>query len=149
MSERALCDTCRRYRADYELGDAKINICAECAFRLRKITGEELVEKFCYPDGVLPAFRANGEIHYAYRQSTRNFDQILKSNGISKAKRFAILHRDGFRCRYCGISSKQTQLEIDHVIPSVKGGSNKDDNLVTACKKCNAGKGTMSLEVAP
>ena len=32
-------------------------------------------------------------------------------------------------------------MTVDHVLPKCKGGSNDEDNLVTACERCNNMKG--------
>lgn len=69
-----------------------------------------------------------------------------KRKGISKGKRFDIFTRDGFKCRYCGRTSVETTLVIDHVIPVSRGGANDDDNLVTSCQGCNSGKSAKNLE---
>lgn len=52
--------------------------------------------------------------------------------------RALVLRRDAYTCGYCG--AKPTRLECDHVIPSSKGGPTTEDNLVAACKPCNASK---------
>jgi hypothetical protein len=60
--------------------------------------------------------------------------------------RFLVLQRDGFKCVYCGRSpSDGTVLEVDHVHPRSKGGSDELHNLVTACWECNRGKGDLLL----
>ena len=65
-------------------------------------------------------------------------------------RRFAVLERDGFKCRYCGRGAKQNVvLHIDHVIPKVAGGSNKMENLMTACQTCNLGKGAATIKNLP
>lgn len=64
---------------------------------------------------------------------------------LSKSKRFRILRRDGFRCRYCGVVSAVALLAVDHVIPVSRGGTDDDDNLVAACIPCNAGKSDKPL----
>ena len=56
-----------------------------------------------------------------------------------------LFRRDRGQCQYCG-STKQ--LTIDHVIPRSKGGKTSWTNLVTACNRCNVGKGDKSLEQA-
>lgn len=64
---------------------------------------------------------------------------------LSKALRFEVLTRDGYRCRYCGASSKSTELHIDHVLPRAAGGRDDLANLVTACIDCNYGKSDRKI----
>ena len=49
------------------------------------------------------------------------------------------------RCVYCG--AENTPLNIDHVVPRAKGGSDRVSNLVLACTECNQKKGAQPLEV--
>jgi CRISPR/Cas system Type II protein with McrA/HNH and RuvC-like nuclease domain len=63
---------------------------------------------------------------------------------LSKRLRFAIFARDQFTCRYCGKQSDETPLHIDHIVPVSKGGTNDEQNLVTACADCNLGKADKS-----
>jgi hypothetical protein len=58
----------------------------------------------------------------------------------ARAERFRILHRDRFSCRYCGARPGSDLLEVDHLVPRAKGGSDDEANLVTACKTCNSRK---------
>lgn len=57
---------------------------------------------------------------------------------ISVRKRFLVFKRDRYRCRICGRSG--IELEVDHKIPVEKGGSDALDNLQTLCFDCNRGK---------
>lgn len=59
---------------------------------------------------------------------------------VSKRLRYEILRRDNHACRYCGAAAPSVKLNVDHVIPTSLGGSDKPDNLVTACADCNGGK---------
>ena len=61
---------------------------------------------------------------------------------LDNPTRFFIFKRDGFRCFYCGRNPNKFDitLEIDHIRPRSSGGSNKDSNLITACRDCNRGK---------
>lgn len=59
---------------------------------------------------------------------------------LSRVKRFEILKRDAFTCRYCGKCCLDAALEVDHVEPRAVGGPDADWNLVTACVECNRGK---------
>jgi Restriction endonuclease len=46
------------------------------------------------------------------------------------------------KCAYCG--KTDIPLEIEHVIPSSKGGSDRVSNLTIACHKCNQKKGNKT-----
>jgi 5-methylcytosine-specific restriction endonuclease McrA len=47
-------------------------------------------------------------------------------------------------CVYCG--AQGVPLEIEHVVPRSRGGSNRVSNLVTACRPCNVAKGNRTAE---
>lgn len=64
---------------------------------------------------------------------------------IPLSQRFTILERDEFTCRYCGRKAPETELEVDHVHPRSKGGSDDVSNLATTCRNCNQGKGDRVL----
>lgn len=74
-----------------------------------------------------------------------------KRQSISPSLRWSVFSRDGFCCRYCGCQAGQAgvELTVDHVVSVVEGGDNRIDNLITACRKCNGGKGAKSLMSAP
>ena len=60
---------------------------------------------------------------------------------VSNKIRFAIYQRDGYRCRKCGASTKD--LEIDHIFPISKGGKSNIENLQTLCHDCNVRKSNI------
>ena len=60
--------------------------------------------------------------------------------GTECCDKFMILYRDNFTCRYCGARPGSENLEVDHVIPRSRSGSNNSCNLVTACVTCNRRK---------
>lgn len=62
---------------------------------------------------------------------------------VSKRLRFEILRRDNHTCRYCGGHAPDVALQVDHVIPTTLGGLDVPENLVAACKDCNAGKSSV------
>lgn len=64
---------------------------------------------------------------------------------ISKRKRFEILNRDNFTCQYCGRKAPNVELEVDHIKAVANGGTNDDENLITACHDCNIGKSARDL----
>ena len=55
-----------------------------------------------------------------------------------------ILQRDDRHCAYCGRTD--VPLNLDHVIPRARGGSNRPSNLVLACIACNEEKGARPIE---
>lgn len=57
---------------------------------------------------------------------------------LSVRKRFLVFKRDRYRCRICGRSG--IELEVDHMVPVAQGGSDALDNLQTLCFDCNRGK---------
>jgi len=68
-----------------------------------------------------------------------------RSRHIPASVRVSVLHRDGYNCVFCGRRAKQVQLEVDHIVPFSKGGSNDPSNLQTLCFDCNRGKGARCL----
>lgn len=62
---------------------------------------------------------------------------------ITAQLRFRVLERDNFKCVYCGMAGTHCILEIDHVMPVSRGGTNDMSNLCASCADCNAGKGSM------
>ncbi|MEH2002566.1 MAG: RNA-guided endonuclease IscB [Nostoc sp.] len=48
------------------------------------------------------------------------------------------------KCSYCDV--KDVPLQIEHIVPKAKGGSNRISNLCLACEKCNLKKGTQDIE---
>lgn len=61
-------------------------------------------------------------------------------SSISNGIRYEILKAAGFRCQACGASASVAELQVDHIIPVSKGGSNKRENLQALCRDCNIGK---------
>ena len=55
----------------------------------------------------------------------------------------------GNRCVKCGKPGDYRSLEIDHVIPVSKGGTNYIENIQPLCKKCNIEKGNQVIDYRP
>jgi 5-methylcytosine-specific restriction endonuclease McrA len=63
--------------------------------------------------------------------------------------RLAIYLRDSFRCVYCLADlhgADPRDVTLDHVIAKVDGGSNKPENLITACRHCNCSRQDAPLK---
>ncbi len=54
-----------------------------------------------------------------------------------------LLNKFNRQCAYC--SAKDTPLEIEHIHPRSKGGSDKVSNLTLACHECNQQKGSLDI----
>lgn len=59
---------------------------------------------------------------------------------MKKTLRFKVFERDEFTCQYCGKKPPKVVLEVDHIYPKSKGGTDDILNLITACLDCNRGK---------
>ena len=55
--------------------------------------------------------------------------------------RAALMHRDRFRCAYCGAKADT----VDHVVPRSRGGEHTWENCVAACADCNHRKADKLL----
>ena len=74
-----------------------------------------------------------------------NADETTRK-AIPKGVRFDVFKRDSFKCQLCGATAPDVLLEIDHIHPVAKGGTNDITNLITACQPCNAGKSDKTLD---
>lgn len=68
---------------------------------------------------------------------------------VSKKIRFEVFKRDSFKCQYCGSVPPAVTLEVDHIQPKSKDGSDEIDNLITSCFDCNRGKSDRELNAIP
>ena len=55
-----------------------------------------------------------------------------------------LLEKFNRQCVYCG--AVDTRLEVEHLIPRSKGGSNRVSNLAISCHKCNQKKGAKDIK---
>jgi 5-methylcytosine-specific restriction endonuclease McrA len=105
-------------------------------------------------------FKGNAQIVSEYEETFGLVNKNLKvkkpsiirvnkyvNQGYTKVplNRQNVFKRDNYTCVYCGCTEKSA-LTLDHVIPQSKGGPDTWDNLVTACKRCNAEKADLTLE---
>ena len=71
---------------------------------------------------------------------------MVKRKTITKKTRFEVFKRDSFKCQYCGATSPDVLLVVDHIKPVVEGGTNEITNLIASCEPCNQGKGARLLD---
>ena len=92
----------------------------------------------------------------AISQELVRFDMQLMSNPNIKGKEYQqgtltgyetreyLLEKWNRQCAYCGV--KDVPLQIEHIHPRAKGGSNSITNLTLSCEKCNLKKGTKDIK---
>ena len=69
------------------------------------------------------------------------------SRGVKFSRR-NVYQRDGYRCQYCGEKKPARELSYDHVVPRCAGGRTVWENIVSACKSCNARKDDQTCDEA-
>ncbi|MFQ5979031.1 MAG: RNA-guided endonuclease IscB [Candidatus Heimdallarchaeota archaeon] len=55
-----------------------------------------------------------------------------------------LLAKWGYQCAYCGKTG--IPLEVEHIIPTSRGGSDRASNLTISCPKCNQKKGNRTAK---
>lgn len=83
----------------------------------------------------------------------RKLDDYIKKRGehiwqhrkqsagyIPGTLRYEVLKRAKFHCELCGIAANLKALEVDHITPRNRGGTDDIDNLQALCYSCNAMK---------
>jgi ATP adenylyltransferase len=78
---------------------------------------------------------------YLERRGGNIWQHRRRSTGyISGTLKYEVLKRAKFRCELCGISADERALEVDHIIPRNKGGTDDVSNLQALCYSHNAMK---------
>jgi len=73
-----------------------------------------------------------GLVKIILRKSARQIDQMVS---------WRVYKRDGYKCRYCG--RDDLPLTVDHLVLWEDGGPSIEENLVSACRRCNKTRGNM------
>lgn len=55
-----------------------------------------------------------------------------------------LLEKWGRKCAYCDKTG--VPLQIEHIFPKSRGGSNRVSNLTLGCGECNSDKGNQKIE---
>lgn len=73
------------------------------------------------------------------RYCTAAYQRTSRRKRPSREKRQAILERDNYTCRGCGLHSpdKPELLTLHHKRPRACGGNNARKNLVALCSSCH------------
>lgn len=67
--------------------------------------------------------------------------ELRPRGGISGQLRYRVLLKSKHQCAHCGIAEG---LQVDHIVPVARGGTNEIENLQMLCGLCNRRKGAMS-----
>ena len=68
-----------------------------------------------------------------------DFD-LIEVDPVRESVRYEVLRRANGKCELCGKSKDEEPLEVDHIVPRSKGGTNDVNNLQGLCRTCNRGK---------
>lgn len=69
----------------------------------------------------------------------RAYDQVPAAE--IKFTRRNIYEHYGYHCCYCGKKFQTKDLNLEHIVPSSRGGQSTWNNVVTSCIPCNIKKG--------
>lgn len=84
---------------------------------------------------------------YYYVDKTQETFKVISKRNITLSMRVKVFERDNYTCQMCGKTVKDgVKLEVDHIKPVSKGGSDDMSNLLTLCFDCNRGKSDKDLE---
>ena len=144
LNEDNICDGC-------EIRTDRI-----CVFSTIKGTGKTV---FCYCRDcirslIFKLFVIKGRLESKFHEftswsktrkhfSSSSHKQKRKRQFISKGIRHEVFQRDNYRCLECGATPDISPLEIDHIIPVSRGGTDEMSNLQTLCYTCNREKSDL------
>jgi len=69
--------------------------------------------------------------------------KLAAEGSFTPTEWLALVERYDGRCAYCG---RRGPLEADHRIPLGRGGTNRIENILPACRSCNGRKHRMTEE---
>src|SRR6266704_666802 len=109
---------------------------------------EATVKAVCFVARILPIGQINVEIGSFDTQKMQN----PEVSGVSYQQgqlagyllREYLLAKWQRQCAYCQTSG--VPLQVEHLMPKSRGGSDRASNLVIACEPCNKGKGSQTAE---
>jgi len=78
---------------------------------------------------------------YVKKRGNEMWKDKMATRYIPGTLKYEVLERAKSRCELCGVSAEEKQLQVDHIIPRSKEGSNDISNLQALCYSCNSMKG--------
>ncbi len=74
------------------------------------------------------------------REVRTRYERLINPKQLSLKEYSDIMRYFRYECAYCGNSLFDQRLERDHVQPLSSYGLNRFDNVIPACRSCNASK---------
>jgi len=97
-----------------------------------------------HPEHARAWWAANAEKRRLYQADQRAKAYANPTSvGISERDWVRLVNRHLGRCFYCDV--RPDSLQMDHVVPLVRGGRHAISNVVPACQPCNSRKGSRLL----
>ena len=85
------------------------------------------------------------QLHFRFKD-VMSLAKAKKDNEYIRPKlRMEVLDRDKSTCQICGAQAPEVKLELDHIIPRIRGGLTELRNLRVLCKTCNLGKSDSNM----
>jgi hypothetical protein len=142
VKNRPLLSRVEKGFVDESILKPKTAFCALVVLQLTNLQGySRAYKKQSFGEGEIKLLiaRVNDKSGNYYRDR-EIWDAIcrVERGKVTNKMRFAVYQRDHYRCRKCGRSTND--LEIDHIFPISKGGKSTFDNLQTLCHNCNYAK---------
>ena len=69
--------------------------------------------------------------------------RLIDDSAVPYDLRYQVLAESDRRCALCGATEKDRPLDVDHIIPRSRGGTNDKANLQVLCSRCNRAKGNL------
>ena len=156
-------NTCKEQSCNEEVQEGHY-LCREHWWRKRKGAINECPQCGVYKNAKYPfCIECNKKADSVYRrnqksaenkQTTRRYDPVRADTFDERADllrddpkaedKCQLFHDQERKCVYCGNVYPYDELQIEHMIPKVLGGSDNIRNCQLACRRCNQAKGTMT-----
>lgn len=77
-------------------------------------------------------------------ETTKDFYRWKKTEDYTRWRRKRFIRQGGL-CFYCEDWLPLTRINVEHIVPRSRGGTNHRQNLALACSNCNKNKGSSML----
>lgn len=79
---------------------------------------------------------------YVERRGNQIWQHRSRTSGyVSGSLHYEVLKAARGRCELCGVSGEERALDVDHIVPRSRGGTDDLSNLQALCYRCNQVKG--------